>query len=89
MRRMRISAKKPKLVYPAEAREARVQGVVRIRVVVATTGEVLEAKLVGGHPLLIQAATEAVKKYVYRPVLLDGQQVEITTNTEVDFILIQ
>lgn len=60
---------KPELVYPAEAREARVQGVVRIRVVVAITGEVLEAKLVGGHPLLIQAATEAVKKYVYRPVL--------------------
>ena len=70
---------KPELDYPPQARAARVQGVVRFRVVIANTGEVLEAKLVGGHPLLVAAATEAVRKYVYRPVLLDGQQVEITT----------
>ena len=84
MRRRRISAKSRSSFIRAEAREARVQGVVRIRVVIANTGEVLEVKLVGGPPLLIQAV-----KYVYRPVLLDGQQVEITTTTEVDFILIQ
>ncbi len=50
-------------VYPEIARRMNISGVVKIQVTVATNGTVKSAKLVGGHPVLVNAALDAVKKW--------------------------
>ncbi len=80
-----ISRKDP--VYPPMARQARVRGVVRVEATVGTDGRVRAVKVVNGHPLLQQAAADAVKQWVYSPMLLNGQPVEFTTHVEVGFNL--
>jgi protein TonB len=53
--------------YPQMAREMHVTGAVRLEVTVAPSGKVKEAKVLGGHPLLAQAAMDAVKDFQYEP----------------------
>jgi periplasmic protein TonB len=45
--------------------------------------------LISGHPLLVPSATEAVKQWVYRPTLLNGDPVEVITQIDVNFTLSQ
>ena len=49
--------------YPDLARKMNITGTVKIQVVVAPNGIVKDAKIVGGHPVLANAALEAVKKW--------------------------
>ena len=49
--------------YPALAKQMNITGVVKVQVTVATNGTVKATKLVGGHPLLANAALDAVKKW--------------------------
>jgi TonB family protein len=74
-------------VYPALARQARIQGVVRFNVVIAQDGHVSNITLINGHPLLVPAAQEAVKQWTYRPTLLNGDPVEVATVIDVNFML--
>ena len=73
--------------YPPLARQARVQGTVRFFVVVGADGSVQQANLVYGHPFLIPAAQEAVKRYVYEPRLSDGKPLAFVTLADVVFVL--
>ena len=50
-------------VYPELARAMNVKGIVRLDVSVAPNGAVRSVKVVGGHPLLVQAAERAVQKW--------------------------
>ncbi len=52
-------------VYPELARRMNISGVVKIQVTVAPNGTVKTTKLIGGHPLLANAAMEAIKKWRY------------------------
>ena len=54
-------------VYPELARRMSISGVVKVQVVVAPNGTVKSTKVVGGHPLLVNAATDAVKKWKFEP----------------------
>jgi TonB family protein len=54
-------------VYPELARRMSISGVVKVQVVVAQNGTVKSTKIVGGHPLLVNAATDAVKKWKFEP----------------------
>jgi TonB family protein len=76
---------KPDPVYSREARQARLQGRVRLQIVVARDGHVEDLKLVFGHPLLVSAAVEAVRQYRYKPTLLNGKPVQVTSQVEVLF----
>ncbi len=76
-------------VYPPLALQARISGVVRINVVIGKDGTVEKLTLASGHPLLVPAAMEAVKQWVYQPTLLNGQPVEVVTQVEVNFDLNQ
>lgn len=49
--------------YPELARRMSISGVVKVQVVVAPNGTVKNTKVVGGHPLLVNAAVDAVKKW--------------------------
>jgi TonB family protein len=54
-------------VYPDLARKMRISGTVKIEVVVAPNGVVKEARIVGGHPVLANAALDAAKKWRFEP----------------------
>ena len=49
--------------YPELARRMAISGVVKVQVIVAPNGSVKSTKIVGGHPLLVNAAVDAVKKW--------------------------
>ena len=53
--------------YPAIARKMGLSGVVRVQVVVSPNGNVKETKVIGGHPILVTAAVDAVKKWKFDP----------------------
>lgn len=74
-------------VYPPLARSARVQGTVILTVHVGKDGTVLEASPISGHPLLVNAAIEAVSEWRYRPVMQDGRPVDVITAVSVPFSL--
>jgi len=54
---------KVQAAYPELARKMNLTGTVKVQVVVAPNGSVKEAKVVGGHPLLVNAALDAVRKW--------------------------
>jgi protein TonB len=74
-------------VYPVLAREAKIYGVVVIDSVIDADGNVTEMKLVSGHPLLTQAAFDAVGQWKYQPTLLNGTPVAIEMYVTVHFNL--
>jgi TonB family protein len=79
--------RQPKPVYPPLARQARISGVVRLRVIIAKDGTIENLTLISGHPLLVPAAMQAVKQWVYQPTLLNGEPVAVLTQVEVNFEL--
>jgi protein TonB len=77
----------PRPVYPPLARQARIQGTVRLEAVISKEGSVEELKVISGHPLLIQSALAAVQQWRYEPTLLNGVPVEVITTIDVNFTL--
>jgi protein TonB len=75
--------------YPALAKQARVQGTVSYMATINRDGTIQNLELISGHPLLAEAATEAVKQWVYKPTLLNGNPVEVVTQIDVNFTLSQ
>jgi TonB family protein len=75
--------------YPPLARAARIQGVVLLQVTIGREGTVRDLRVISGHPLLADAAIEAVKQWQYKPQLLNGQLVEIITTVTVNFTFSQ
>ena len=74
-------------IYPPLAKQARIQGTVRLQAVIAKDGSVVELQVVSGHPLLQQSALEAVRQWRYQPTLLNGEPVEVVTTIDVIFTL--
>ena len=54
-------------LYPELARKMNLAGTVKIQVVVAPNGMVKEARVMGGHPVLANAALDAAKKWRFEP----------------------
>jgi protein TonB len=77
----------PKPVYPAAAKEARVQGTVTLEIEITEDGMVRDISSATGPPELIQSAVDAVKQWVYKPTLLNGQPVTVATTVEVHYTL--
>jgi TonB family protein len=50
-------------VYPEIARKMGITGNVKLQLLVSPKGEVKETKVIGGHPILVNAAVDAVKKW--------------------------
>jgi protein TonB len=73
--------------YPPLAKQARVQGTVKFSAIIGKDGTIQNLQLVSGHPLLVPAATEAVKQWIYKPTLLNGEPVEVITQIDVNFTL--
>jgi TonB family protein len=67
-------------LYPELARKMNVSGKVRLNVTVAPNGQVTNSEVLGGHPVLANAAKDAVKKWKYEPA---SQETHVTV--EFDF----
>ena len=80
---------KPRPVYPPEAKQARIQGLVRLDAIIAKDGTIANLSVESGHPLLVPAALDAVRHWVYKPTLLNGEPVEVVTTIDVNFTLSQ
>jgi protein TonB len=79
----------PPAVYPPLAKQAHIQGVVKLSATIAKDGTIQNLEVIEGHPLLIPAAMDAVRQWVYKPTLLNGQPVEVVTQIDVNFTLSQ
>lgn len=73
--------------YPAEAKAAGIQGAVKLQAVIGKDGTVQNLELISGPPELVENAMEAVRQWVYRPTLLNGNPVEVLTQIDVNYTL--
>ena len=80
-----ISAPKPS--YPGLAKISHTQGTVRLEAFIAPDGTMRDVRVISGHPLLVNAARDAVMQWRYRPTLLNGAAVEVITVIDVQFTL--
>lgn len=76
-------------VYPPLARQTRISGTVKLHAIIGKNGAVEQLQVVSGHPLLVQAALDAVRQWRYQPTLLNGEPVEVDTEIDVIFSLAQ
>jgi len=74
-------------VYPALAKQAQVQGIVRLRAVISKTGTVVSVTYLSGPAMLVQAAIDAVKQWKYKPFVVEGQPADVVAEIEVPFFL--
>ncbi len=81
----RIAGSPP--AYPELARRARIEGTVVSEVIIDRNGRVSNIRVVSGHPMLVQAAIDAVKGWKYQPTMLNGEPVEVITTVRVAFRL--
>ena len=73
--------------YPTLARDARIRGIVIVDAVIDEKGNVAQARVVSGHPLLIAAALRAVLQWKYEPTALNGQPISVVLQVQVHFNL--
>jgi protein TonB len=76
-----------KPAYPPLAKQARISGAVILQAVIGKDGSVQNLRAVSGHPMLIQNALDAVRRWKYKPYLLNGEPVEIELQVTVNFTL--
>ena len=76
-------------IYPQLAKNMRISGKVHLMSIIAKDGTIQKLELIEGHPLLVGAAMEAVRQWIYRPTLLNGEPVDVIAPIEVNFTLTQ
>ena len=75
----------PAPVYPILAKQSRVQGIVVIEAIIDEHGNVVQEKVISGHPLLVEAALKAVSQRKYEATILDGQPTPVDLRVEITF----
>lgn len=74
-------------VYPPIAKATGMQGTVVLQATIARNGTIANLRVVSGSTMLQQAALDAVRNWLYRPYLLNGDPVEVETTVNVVFKL--
>jgi periplasmic protein TonB len=73
--------------YPAIPKSAGIQGTVVLQATISKSGSIQNLRVISGHPMLQQAALDAVRSWRYKPYLLNGEPVEVETTINVVFNL--
>jgi protein TonB len=73
--------------YPPIAMSAHLEETVRFTALIGKDGTVRNLQRISGSQVFLEAATEAVKQWIYRPTLLNGDPVEVITQIDVNFTL--
>lgn len=74
-------------VYPLLALKTRVSGTVVIQAIIDEVGRVESIEVVEGHPLLVEAAVDAIQQWRYSPTLLNGEPLPVSARVTVIFTL--
>jgi len=72
--------------YPKIAKQTGAKGQVKLVATIGKDGKVKGVKVVSGHPILQNAAMDAVKQWIYKPTMLNGSPVETETEILVNFL---
>lgn len=74
--------------YPQMARQMRLSGSVQVQITISESGEVADAFVLSGHPVLREASLQAVRQWLFKPTELNGRPVRaigvITFNFKLD-----
>jgi len=72
--------------YPKEAYDAKMTGIVNLETTIGVDGKVTSVRPIGNaNSLLVKAAEEAVKQWVYKPTTVNGMKVEVITIVSINF----
>ena len=71
--------------YPISAQQQHIEGAVVLRVLISRDGKVEEATPMSGPEIFRQPAVDAVKKWQYKPYVLNGTAVDIESTVTVNF----
>ncbi len=82
-----LLVKKVEPVYPPNAVHMQVEGSVQLLATISKSGDITDVKVLSGDKQLTRAASDAVKRWKYKPYLLNGEPVEIQTQITVNFRL--
>ena len=83
-----VLRKRVKPVFPKEAVEKRLSGIVKIEAVSDSEGKVIEANVIrGAHPLLNKAAVDALKQWEYDPFIINGKPSPVRFTVVIKFQL--
>jgi outer membrane biosynthesis protein TonB len=72
---MRKVTKRVAPVYPIIARRLKLSGTVKLTAVVAGGGQVTNIEIIGGHPILILAAQDAAKQFVFESASAESREI--------------
>jgi protein TonB len=71
--------------YPQMARIAHISGDVVLGITIDRKGEVTNISVHEGHPILVTSAINAVKKWKYRPHVMNGEAVEVDSTVKIQY----
>jgi TonB family protein len=77
----------PVPLYPSAARDARVQGIVQLDIVIEPDGRVSQAKIISGHPMLTGAAVKLAQETRWTPPTFLNHAVEAEIHLNVGYSL--
>jgi periplasmic protein TonB len=77
----------PKPAYPAIPKQLKIQGPVKIQVLIDEQGNVISAHAISGHPMLTAAAQQAALQARFSPTLLGDQPVKVSGVITYNFVL--
>jgi protein TonB len=77
----------PRPAYPPLARQIKVQGTVAVQVLIDENGQVISAKALSGHPLLVPEAQKAAMGARFSPTLISDQPVKISGVITYNFVM--
>jgi protein TonB len=72
-------------VYPLLARQARIEGMVVLSIVVDEKGEVQDVKAISGPPLLARSAEDALRHWRFKPIIIDGKPTQVESRVGMNF----
>jgi periplasmic protein TonB len=73
--------------YPPLAKQLKVAGIVELEAVVAENGTVDKVNILSGNPILTRPASEALKRWKFTPVVLDGKPAKALAPISITFTL--
>ena len=72
-------------IYPAEARQANLQGIIALDIVVGRDGSVVSIHALNGPDVLARAAIDALRWWRFEPYRVNGQAAAVETTVAVEF----
>ena len=72
-------------IYPADARQQNLQGIIALDIVVGPDGSVASTRALNGPDVLARAAMDALRWWKFQPYRVNGEPVTVETTVAVEF----